>query len=278
MAFTTISHEPAPSLSAWKVAVGDSCPLECSFTKTLVLKQKTGKAPGLLVCIALEATETRTNVIAKAVGAKEARMAPVDMIEQVLHEKPENVSFLSITHNNAAAIQVVVDAKLLTHKGTLAFHPSDTSKTVFVSHDDVKSHLQRVGCAFVELDFGEVLVSAAAKAVPKKVSKPGKDDAKIDGAALIGITIQKELDFSSWYQQILVKGDMLEYYDVSGCYIMRPWSYGIWERIQRWLDDNIKSIGVENAYFPMFVSSKVLEREKDHVEGFAPEVAWVTKA
>ena len=71
---------------------------------------------------------------------------------------------------------------------------------------------------------------------------------------------------------------MIEYYDISGCYILRPWSYGIWERIQRRFDDRIKEDGVENAYFPMFVSEDVLTKEKEHVEGFAPEVAWVTKS
>ena len=71
---------------------------------------------------------------------------------------------------------------------------------------------------------------------------------------------------------------MLDYYDVSGCYILKPWSYTIWEAIQGWFDGEIKKMGVKNCYFPMFVSSKVLEKEKDHIEGFAPEVAWVTRA
>lgn len=71
---------------------------------------------------------------------------------------------------------------------------------------------------------------------------------------------------------------MLDYYSVSGCYILKPWSYTIWESIQEWFNSKIKEMGVENAYFPMFVSSKVLEREKDHIEGFSPEVAWVTRA
>ena len=92
---------------------------------------------------------------------------------------------------------------------------------------------------------------------------------------------------------------MLDYYSVSGCYILKPWSYTIWETIQcayhplyaniwcpnadcmtrlDWFNEKIKEMGVENAYFPMFVSQKVLEREKDHIEGFSPEVAWVTRA
>ncbi|KAI9747979.1 MAG: ribose-phosphate pyrophosphokinase 1 [Lichina confinis] len=122
-------------------------------------------------------------------------------------------------------------------------------------------------------------LAASAKAEATKASaKPAKKNAKIEGAALIGVGVDKELDFPGWYQQVLTKGDMIDYYDVSGCYILKPDSYGIWETIQEWFDTRIKRMGVRNCYFPMFVSSKVLEREKDHIEGFAPEVAWITKA
>lgn len=65
---------------------------------------------------------------------------------------------------------------------------------------------------------------------------------------------------------------MIEYYDVSGCYILRPWSYSIWESIKDFFDKEIKKMGIENTYFPLFVSEKALTKEKDHVEGFAPEV------
>ncbi|KAK4704928.1 prolyl-tRNA synthetase, partial [Phenoliferia sp. Uapishka_3] len=93
------------------------------------------------------------------------------------------------------------------------------------------------------------------------------------------MTVKKEQAvFGEWYTQALLKGEMLDYYDISGCYILKPWSYGIWQEIQTWFDVGIKNLGVQNCYFPMFVSSKVLEREKDHIEGFAPEVAWVTRA
>lgn len=71
---------------------------------------------------------------------------------------------------------------------------------------------------------------------------------------------------------------MLDYYSVSGCYILKPWSYSIWEEIQSWFNKEIKKLGVQNSYFPMFISHSVLEREKDHIEGFSPEVAWVTRA
>ena len=106
--------------------------------------------------------------------------------------------------------------------------------------------------------------------------KAGKK--KIEGAALIGIDVAKEHDFSGWYQQVLLKGDMLDYYDVSGCYILKPASYFIWEEVQQWFNQNIKKMGVKNCAFPLFVSEEVLNKEKAHIEGFAAEVAWVTHA
>lgn len=71
---------------------------------------------------------------------------------------------------------------------------------------------------------------------------------------------------------------MIEYYDISGCYILRPWSFAIWEGIQGFFDKEIKALGVQNAYFPLFVAKSALEAEKEHVEGFSPEVAWVTRS
>ncbi|PRP88309.1 prolyl-tRNA synthetase [Planoprotostelium fungivorum] len=89
---------------------------------------------------------------------------------------------------------------------------------------------------------------------------------------------QKETNFADWYTQTIVRSEMIDYYDISGCYILRPWSYSIWEQIQKYIDTRIKKLGVENYYFPLFVSQKALQQEKDHIEGFAPEVAWVTKS
>jgi bifunctional glutamyl/prolyl-tRNA synthetase len=71
---------------------------------------------------------------------------------------------------------------------------------------------------------------------------------------------------------------MIEYYEISGCYILRPLSYFIWESIQGFLDPRFKKNGVSNCYFPMFVSEAALSKEKAHIAGFAPEVAWVTKS
>lgn len=94
----------------------------------------------------------------------------------------------------------------------------------------------------------------------------------------LGIEAKKEEDFSSWYTQVLLRAEMMDYYDVSGCYILRPWSFGIWKHIQNFLTSEFEAMGVEEAYFPLFIAQSALQKEKDHVEGFAPEVAWVTRS
>jgi len=103
-----------------------------------------------------------------------------------------------------------------------------------------------------------------------------KQEKKVEGAKLIGIDVSKSVDLAEWYKQVLLKGEMIDYYDVSGCYILRPSSYSIWETIQDYFNTRIKKMGVDNCYFPLFISEDNLQREKDHLEGFAAEVAWVT--
>ncbi len=89
------------------------------------------------------------------------------------------------------------------------------------------------------------------------------------------ITSMKE-DFAQWYTDVVKKAELIDYSSVKGCMIIKPAGYAIWENIQRELDRRFKETGVENVYLPMFIPESLLEKEKDHVEGFAPEVAWVT--
>ena len=85
-----------------------------------------------------------------------------------------------------------------------------------------------------------------------------------------------EVDFAQWYTDIVKKAELVEYSGIKGCMIIRPTGYAIWELIQKELDARFKATGVENVYMPMFIPESLLNKEKDHVEGFAPEVAWVT--
>ncbi|MEA3296665.1 MAG: proline--tRNA ligase [candidate division Zixibacteria bacterium] len=90
------------------------------------------------------------------------------------------------------------------------------------------------------------------------------------------ITPTRQKDYPEWYQQVIKASDMAEMSSVRGCMVIKPWGYGIWERLQRELDDRIKATGHENAYFPLFIPLSFLEKEAGHVEGFAKECAVVT--
>ncbi|BCJ92490.1 proline--tRNA ligase [Anaerocolumna cellulosilytica] len=83
-------------------------------------------------------------------------------------------------------------------------------------------------------------------------------------------------DFAQWYTDVVKKAELVDYSSVRGCMILRPNGYALWENIQKELDKRFKDTGVENVYMPMFIPESLLQKEKDHVEGFAPEVAWVT--
>ena len=83
-------------------------------------------------------------------------------------------------------------------------------------------------------------------------------------------------DFAQWYTDIVKKAQLASYSGVKGCMVIQPYGYAIWENIQKELDRRFKETGHENVYMPMFIPESLLQREKDHVEGFAPEVAWVT--
>jgi prolyl-tRNA synthetase len=84
-------------------------------------------------------------------------------------------------------------------------------------------------------------------------------------------------DFSRWYTDVIRRAELADYSPVKGCMVIRPYGYAIWELIQQGLDRRIKATGHVNAYFPLFIPKSLLTREADHVEGFAPQVAWVTK-
>lgn len=85
-----------------------------------------------------------------------------------------------------------------------------------------------------------------------------------------------EVDFAQWYTDVVKKAELIGYTSIKGCMVIKPAGYAIWELIQKQLDARFKEAGVENVYLPMFIPESLLQKEKDHVEGFAPEVAWVT--
>ncbi len=94
----------------------------------------------------------------------------------------------------------------------------------------------------------------------------------------LGVKTKKDEDISEWYREVVIKSGLADYTSVSGCIVFRPLAYKIWEKVKKEVDDRFKNIGIENAYFPLFIPEKLLEKEADHFEGFTPEVAWVTRA
>ena len=93
---------------------------------------------------------------------------------------------------------------------------------------------------------------------------------------LVEAITSMEEDFAQWYTDVVKKAELTDYTSVKGCMVIKPYGYAIWENIQHELDRRFKETGVENVYLPMFIPESLLQKEKDHVEGFAPEVAWVT--
>ena len=93
---------------------------------------------------------------------------------------------------------------------------------------------------------------------------------------LVEAITSMDVDFAQWYTDVVKKAELIDYSSVKGCMVIKPAGYAIWENIQKELDGRFKEVGVENVYMPMFIPESLLEKEKDHVEGFAPEVAWVT--
>ncbi|XP_050551490.1 bifunctional glutamate/proline--tRNA ligase isoform X15 [Spodoptera frugiperda] len=121
----------------------------------------------------------------------------------------------------------------------------------------------------------EVKKEAKAK---EQSPKPAKEESSsgVKKVTRLGLEASKDTDLPEWYSQVITKSEMIDYYDISGCYILRPWSYSIWDCIRNFLSAEFRKLGVKDGYFPIFVSKAALEREKDHIADFAPEVAWVT--
>ncbi|KIK40259.1 hypothetical protein CY34DRAFT_807370 [Suillus luteus UH-Slu-Lm8-n1] len=279
----SITHTETNSPASWREALlaTSSAPKSFELIKTLVYKPKTAKTaiPVPVVVIAREETETSSSALGKKLNLKELRLASEDLLAEFFALDKNSVSLLSLTSETFPKVITVIDASITSSSSTFALHALSSSATVFLSGQDILSYLRKLETEELkvqEIDFTSLKSDVAA--APSKPAAKEKEVAKIDGAVQIAIGVKKEVDFSAWYQSVLIKAEMLEYYSVSGCYILRPWSYSIWEEIQEWFNKRIKAMGVQNVYFPMLVSQKVLEREKDHIEGFSPEVAWVTRA
>ncbi|KAJ3068542.1 hypothetical protein HDU98_008296 [Podochytrium sp. JEL0797] len=278
---TTQTHPASDSLANWATLLHDTEP-----TKTLVLKPKGLKGTEVMVVVAKATAEFGINPMVKLLGAKEARAATDEVVVGALGVARVDASPFTLA-NFAGDKSTVLFAleKSLATSPSIAFRNFSAQESILVPGATVVEFVESHGFKVTLFDLAEI--GAPPAPAPKGTKQPKQAKGAVEkkgaavqeeGAVMIGLTVKKNEDFPGWYTQVLIKTEMMDYYDVSGCYILRPWSFKIWAEIKKFFTAEIEEIGVEECYFPMFVSAKALNLEKDHVEGFAPEVAWVTKA
>ncbi|XP_026193954.1 proline--tRNA ligase, cytoplasmic [Cyclospora cayetanensis] len=280
IAFKEHKHAKATTVEELAAAVGS---LGIQICKNLFLKDKKGS---LFLLTALHDSPTPLKGLMAKLGAQKLRLADEKILEDTLHVLPGCVTPFAIQNDEKKEVTLLLDAKLKDSTAPVLVHPLHNFESLEIAPRDIISFLTSRGITITFIDCQELqaLADAPANGPDGAVSKAKKSGAAAKGGkedsqqpeATLGVTAHKATNFAEWYTQTIVRGELVEYYDISGCYIIRPWAYRMWEAVQKFFDDSIKRLGVENCYFPMFVSKAKLEKEKDHVAGFSPEVAWVT--
>lgn len=263
------THEKAPNMEEMRKLVKLE---KAPYIKNLFYKLKKG---GFGILVALDETNVK-KAFWKEINMthNHVRMGEEGDLKEVLGCYKGCVNPLSLYNDTEGKVSVFVMDKKLETVDYYAFHPGDNSYTIELKRTDFQKlmALQKKTPFYLDLEAEEV---EEKKKDDKKVSKPKEED---EDETKLKLTVTKEENFSEWYKQIIIKAELIEYYDISGCYIIRPNSYYVWEQVQKYLDRRFAEVNVKNCYFPMFVSQEKLQTEKDHVEGFAPEVAWVTRS
>jgi len=293
---TTYSH----TLSMTADELVSNVPLSSdkeTHTKNLFFKDK---KHGMFLVTTCTDAEMNTKELGKMLnlqGKVNLRLADEKILLEKLGCKKGCVGPLSMMNNSDKDVTLVLDEALL-KMDKVHSHPLQNDASTALVPTDLQKFLKEIGVEPTMLAFGKKGEAPLPGKVPSsrpagdKTSKPkippkdknapkGPDKNKKQtkkGETQLALKWKKEENFAMWYSDVIVLSEMISYYDISGCYILRPWSYKIWELIQEWFNKEIRKLDVENSYFPMFVSKDRLEKEKDHVEGFAPEVAWVTKS
>ncbi|KAJ3276424.1 hypothetical protein HDV01_005047 [Terramyces sp. JEL0728] len=272
------SHSKVESFNTWVDTV-KTIESEANGVKTLVLKPSKGPNNNLILVVALSTSTFSVGNVAKSLGYKDARMAADDLVASTFGIDKLNLTPFAIENvQDKSSVTVVVDESMANNAGlNLAFRSFSATETFFVKSDGFKKFLDAHAGEYQAVDFNNLAAPAAAPSSPK--AKKTKEAEKTEESqVIIGLTVTKEENFPKWYEQVLTKTEMLDYYDVSGCYIIRPNAFAVWKKIQQFFGSEIEELGVEDCYFPMFITEGKLNKEKDHIEGFSPEVAWVTRA
>ncbi|KAJ3321546.1 hypothetical protein HDV06_004082 [Boothiomyces sp. JEL0866] len=278
VAVSVTSHNEVDSFNTWVESV-KSLQSEAGAVKTLVLKPSKGPNNNLILVVALSTATFSVGNVAKSLGYKDARMAADDLVSTTFGVDKLNLTPFAIENvQDKSTVTVVVDENIVNNgELNLAFRHFSATETFFVKSAGFKQFLDAHAGEYQAVDYNNLTAPAAAPGSPK--AKKTKEAEKTEESqVIIGLTVTKEENFPKWYEQVLTKTEMLDYYDVSGCYIIRPNAFAVWKKIQQFFGTQIEELGVEDCYFPMFITEGKLNKEKDHIEGFSPEVAWVTRA
>eukprot|EP00922_Rhytidocystis_sp_ex-Travisia-forbesii_P028294 GHVS01041533.1.p1 GENE.GHVS01041533.1~~GHVS01041533.1.p1 ORF type:complete len:704 (+),score=120.51 GHVS01041533.1:150-2261(+) len=265
--FQETKHPPVPTIEEMLKHVTANGAAIC---KNLLLKDK--KNPSKIFLLTAHAdSPVNMKLLNKKLGCGNLRFADEETLLDCLSVSQGSVTPLAVFYDREKKVEFLMDDKLKQYTNMM-IHPMHNRSTLQVAVADVLRYCQTFDHSVKWIDLAESSCSE------KPAEDPSTSPLAADGSSsLLGITVKKLQDFPEWYTQVVVRSEMMEYYDISGCYIIREWAFFIWEVVSRFFDDEIKKMGVRNAYFPMFVSKARLEAEKEHVAGFSPEVAWVTR-
>lgn len=272
---TTYAH---PNLFTVEEQNSLSAVLKGDFTKNLFLRDK---KYGLYLITVRSHQEVNLKSLAlklKLPGAN-FRFGDEALLQEKLQISRGCVGPLALINDVSNEIKFILDQELCNSE-IINSHPLRNDRTTAINSNSLFTFCRHINHEPHVIDFSDqVGESKAESAVEKsKESKSEETGKQVKKETQLGLSVTKEEDFSLWYTQVITLSEMIDYSDISGCYVLRPWAYFIWEQIQKYMDDRLRQWGVKNSYFPMFVSQRALMTEKDHVEGFAPEVAWVTKS
>jgi len=240
-----------------------------------ILFQDKNKA--LWLCVVTATRKIDSKALKKTLGAKKDLRFCRDSKAAIGCDKG-CLTPLAIHNDKEHKIVVLIDKKF--EGKDISVHPcgeAGNTATWTLSTSDVLKYVESYKNTVQIFDFDNLGGGKEEEKKKKKPNKQGGKGKKKQKKNKDGINVKKEEQPFLWYAQCIYRSGMLEKYDVSGCYVLRPWAYNIWECIQQYFDGKIKKLGIKNCYFPLFVPERNLVKEKDHVEGFAPEVAWVTK-
>eukprot|EP00923_Selenidium_pygospionis_P028637 GHVN01051330.1.p1 GENE.GHVN01051330.1~~GHVN01051330.1.p1 ORF type:complete len:703 (+),score=117.01 GHVN01051330.1:306-2414(+) len=266
-------HEAVNTIDVMKETLSH---LPAALVKNLFVKDKKDR---FILISALADTRIDMKDIAKKLKSTNPRMTDAELLLTKLGVRQGCVTPLAILNDKTNEVELVMDERIKS-VDKVVVHPFHNEASVEMKVSDLVKVIEEHGKKTITwLDFS--IDAAISELSPVKPAPPVKADkvtvaASATDSSALGITVKKDDDFSQWYTQVIKKACMIDYYDVSGCYVLRPWSYYIWESLQRFFDPLIKNLGVDNCYFPMFVQESNLKAEENHVQGFSPEVAWVT--